>query len=181
MDAGGCVVEDLVSLACATLAVHLTAGVQMLSVGGTGVEGGGGQRRGAGGRGRGGSDGGGGREDVRGVDVGRENVRSWGGGGLGGERGRGKVLKATGGRGRGGLGRAAGMLGGWGRFSKEFLFVFGSNVQVGVSLLKPREFKTQGLGGGGSSKVQSGGEATTFGSDRSSTALEMVGRVEKEK
>lgn len=180
MDAGGCAVEGLVSLACVTLAVHLTAGIQMLSVGGPEVEGGsGGQRRGAGGRG--GSDGGGGREEVRGVEVGRENVRSWGGGGLGGERGRGKVVKATGGRGRGGRGRGAGMLGGWERFSKEFLFVSVSNVQVGVSLLKPRELKTQGLGGGGSSKVQSGGGATTFGSDRSSTALEIVGRVENEK
>lgn len=178
MDAGGCVVEDLVSLARVTLAVHLTAGIEMLSVGGTEVEGGSGQRRGAGGRGRGGSDGGGGREEVRGAEVGRENVRSWGGGGLGGERGRGKVVKATGGGGRGGRGREARMLGGWGRFSKEFLFVSASTVQVGVSLLKPREFKTQGLGGG-SSRVQSG--VTTFGSDRSSTALEIVGRVEKEK
>lgn len=178
MDAGGCVVEDLASLACGTLAVHLTAGIQM-SVGGAEVEGGSGQRRGAGGRGRGGSDGGGGREEVRGAEGGRENVRSWGGGGLGEEMGRGKVVKATGGRGRGGRGREAGTLGGWGRVSKEFLFVSVSTVQVEVSLLKPREFKTQGLGGGGS-RVQSGG-LTTFGSDRSSTALEIVGRVEKEK
>lgn len=72
------------------------------------------------------------------------------------------------------------MLGRWGTISKEFRFVSVSDAQVGVSLLKPREFKTRGLGGE-SSKVQSAGEVTTSGSDRSSTALEIVGRVEKEK
>lgn len=98
LDAGGCVV-DMVSLACVvTLAVRLAAGVEMLSVEGTEVEGGSGKRRGAGGRG-GGSDGGGGggREEAGGVEMGRENVRSWGRGGLGEERGRGKVVKAIGG------------------------------------------------------------------------------------
>lgn len=73
------------------------------------------------------------------------------------------------------------MLGGWGTISKEFLFVSVSEAQVGVSLLEPREFKTRGLGGGESSKLQSAGEVTTSGSDPSSTALEIVGRVEKEK
>lgn len=96
LDAGDCVV-DVVSLACATLAVHLAAGTEMLSVDGPEVEGGSGKRRGAGSRGGGGSDGGGGGREVRGVEMGRENVRSWGGGGLRGERGRGKVVKAMGG------------------------------------------------------------------------------------
>lgn len=121
--AGGCVV-DVVSLACVALAVHLAAGAEMLSVDGMDVEGGCGKRRGAGGRGGGGSDsgGGGGREEVGGVEMGRENVRSCGGGGLGGERGRGKVVKAMGGLGRGRCGRGAEMLGGWAAISKEFLF-----------------------------------------------------------
>lgn len=169
LDAGGRVV-GVVSLACVTLAVHLTAGAEMVSVDGMDVEGGRGKGRGAGGRGRGG-----GREEVGGVEIGREKVRSWGRGGLGGERGRGKVVKAMGGR--GGWGRGAEMLGGWGAISKEFLFVSVSAAQEGVSLL---EFKTRGLRGE-SSKVQSAGEVTTLGCDPSSTALEMVGRVEKQK
>lgn len=73
------------------------------------------------------------------------------------------------------------MLGGWGAISKEFLFGSLSDAQVGASLLEPTEFKTRALGGGESSKVQSVGEVTTLGSDPSSTALEIVGRVEKEK
>lgn len=68
LDAGGCVV-DVVSLVCVALAVHLAAGVEMLSVDGVDMGGGSGKRRGAGGRGGGGSDGRGGREEVGGVEM----------------------------------------------------------------------------------------------------------------
>lgn len=164
LDAGGlALVEDAVSLARVTRAVHTEED-----------EGGGGKGRGAGGRGRGGRDGGGGgREEGGGPEMG--NVRRRGGG----ERGRGRAVKAAGGG--GGCAREEGMLGGWGTNSKEFLSVSLSKAQLGVSLFEPREFTPPGLGGGESSRVQSAGEVTTLGSDRSSTALEMVGRVENEK
>lgn len=154
LDVGGCVV-DVVFLACVVLVVYLVVGVEMLFVDGMDVEGGCGKRRGVGGRGGGGSDSGGGRgrEEVGGVEMGRENVISCGGGGLGGERGRGKVVKVMGGLGRGGCGRGVEMLGGWGAILKEFFFGFVFDVYVGVFFLEFKEFKIRGFRGGESFKV----------------------------
>lgn len=121
------------------------------------------------GGGREGSEGRRGEEEEEG-EGGAESERIGGGGG--------RQERANGLRTRGGGGGGGGeIFGGLGMISKMFLLVSTVNVHVGVSLLKPGEFKTQGTEGE-SSKQQSAGERMTSGSDRSSTVLETVGKVE---
>lgn len=184
VDVDSCILEDFISLACVTLTVCLTTGIQTHLGDGTEDEGGSGEGRGAYGGGREGSEDRrcGGEVEGEGGTGSARSGRGGKGGGEGQERGKG-VRTRGGGTGRGGEGGGeeggGGRFGGWGRFSEMFLLVSTVSIQVGVSLLKGGELKMQGIEGE-SSKEQSAGEMMTLGSSLSSTVLETVGKVENE-